>query len=117
MRTNFHMEEKYIRMVRGDTLSFGVEIMDEDGNAFTQDLDHASFTCKSNGTLNKYLFKKTLSDGITKAGTGQYIVRVAPSDTQHASAGKYFYDLEIGVNNDVFTVIHGVLELEQDVTF
>ena len=30
--------------------------------------------------------------------------------------GKYFYDLEIGVNDDRFTVMRGILELVQDVT-
>lgn len=116
MRTNFHMEDKYIRMIRGDTLSFGVQIMDEEGNPFTQNLDYANFTCKSNNALNKYLFKKTLGNGITKTGTGEYVVRVAPEDTKYANPGKYFYDLELGINSDVFTVMHGVIEFVRDVT-
>ena len=115
MLTNFHMEERYIRMIRGDTLSFGIELMDENGDPFAQDIDSAFFTCKSN--LSDTLFKKTLSDGISKADTGKYTVRVAPDDTRQAKAGKYFYDLEIGVNGDKFTIMHGVLELVQDVTF
>lgn len=117
MRTNFTMNEKYIRMMRGDTLSFGVKIMDEDGNPFSQNLDSAFFSCKSNNALNSYIFKKALGHGITKTGTGEYVVRVAPEDTKFAKAGKYFYDLEIGVNGDIFTVMHGVIELVQDITF
>lgn len=116
MRTNFHMEQKYIRMVKGDTLSFGIQIMDEEGNPFTQELDHACFTCVSFNTENKFLFQKTLADGISKVGDGEYCVRVAPEDTKYAKYGKYFYDLEIGVNNDVFTIMRGILELEQDIT-
>ena len=116
MRTNFKMENKYIRMVRGDTLSFCVQIMDENGEPFTQDLETAYFTCTSLHVQDGFLFKKTLDDGISKIDTGQYCVRVAPKDTKYAKVGKYFYDLEIGVNDDRFTVMRGILELVQDVT-
>lgn len=117
MRTNFTMEDKYIRMVRGDTLSFGVQVYDDTGAPFGQDLESVYFTCKSNRSDARYLFKKSLSDGVSKAGQGAYVVRVAPSDTASAKPGKYFYDLKIGCNGDVFTVMRGVLELMQDVTF
>lgn len=117
MRSNFLMNEKYIRMIRGDTLSFGIQITDELNRPFKQELDYANFTCKSNNALNKYLFKKTLGNGITKTGTGEYVVRVAPSDTQHVKPGKYFFDLEIGVNGDVFTLLFGFIEIAQDTTF
>lgn len=117
MRTNFTMEDKYIRMSRGDTLSFGIQVFDEEGAPFGQDLERASFTCKSNRSDARFLFQKSLSDGISKMGPGSYTVRVAPGDTANAKPGKYFYDLEIGCNGDVFTVMRGVLELMQDVTF
>lgn len=117
VRTNFSMEDKYIRMVRGDTLSFGLQLYDETGTSFGQDLERAYFTCKSNRSDKRYLFKKSLSDGVSKVGRGSYVVRVAPSDTADAKPGKYFYDLEIGCNGDVFTVMRGVLEIMQDVTF
>ena len=61
------------------------------------------------------LFKKSLGNGITKTDDG-YVVRVAPADTKNAEIGKYFYDLQIGVNNDIFTVLKGVLELTYDVS-
>lgn len=117
MRTNFSMEDKYIRMTRGDTLSFGVQVYDDDGEPFEHDLELAYFTCKSNRSDARFLFQKSLSDGVSKVGQGSYVVRVAPSDTAGARPGKYFYDLEIGCNGDVFTVMRGVLEIMQDVTF
>ena len=117
VRTNFTMEDTYIRMTRGDTLSFGVQVYDEDGAPFGQDLELAYFSCKSNRSDTRFLFQKSLSDGVSKVGKGSYVVRVAPSDTSRAKPGKYFYDLEIGCNGDVFTVLRGVLELTQDVTF
>lgn len=109
IRSNFKFENEYIRLTRGDTLSFGFEI---EG---VSDIDTAYFTCKKdiNDTVN--LFKKSLGDGITKTDEG-YILRVAPADTKDAEIGKYFYDLQIGVNNDIFTVLKGVLELTYDVS-
>ncbi len=98
-------------MVRGDTLSFGIEIED-----FDQDLDTVFFSCKSNYDDSAYVFQKSLGDGITKVETGKYIVRVAPEDTKDVSVGKYYYDLEIGANSDIFTVLRGVLDIEYDVT-
>ena len=117
MRTNFTMEDKYIRMVRGDTLSFGLQVYGDSGEPFNQDLERAYLTCKSNRSDNRFLFKKSLSDGVSTVGQGAYVVRVAPSDTASAKPGKYFYDFEIGCNGDVFTVMRGVLEIMQDVTF
>ena len=117
-RTNFKFlnEDKYITMTRGDTFSFGIELLDENGEAFTTDLASAFFTCKHNHTDVANVFRKSLGDGISKIANGQYAVRVAPADTEDIEAGKYFYDLQIGVNSDVFTILKGVLEIEQDVT-
>lgn len=114
MRTNFTMHEKYIKMFRGDTLSFGLKIKNECGTP--QDFERVRFTCKSNQTDNRYIFQKSLGNGITKSGSGEYVVRVAPSDTKNAKAGKYFYDLEISAGDDVFTIMCGILEIEQDIT-
>lgn len=118
VRTNFRFlnEDEYITMTKGDTLSFGLELYDEDGNALTEDLTSAFFTCKQNYTDSANLFQKSIGDGITKAEDGKYIVRVAPDDTSGAEAGKYFYDFQISIGSDVFTVLKGVLEIEQDVT-
>lgn len=104
-----------IKMVRGDTLAFGVLI---EGN--TQELDTAFFSCKQNKDDDKYLFRKSLDDGISLVKTGEdsitYRVRVAPEDTEDLEPGNYYYDLEIGLNDDIFTLLNGVLTLEHEVT-
>ena len=105
-----------LSMVRGDTLTFGVELKDENGELFTQDLDTAYFTCKTSYDAEDTVFQKNLTFGISKVGTGKYVVRVAPQDTEGIEAGKYYYDFEIGVNSDKFTVLKGVLDIENDVT-
>ena len=115
MRTNFRMEDsKFITMIKGDTLSFSVEIEDQDGNPL--DVDSAFFTCKKNIKDDAFLFQRAIGNGITRTEAGKYTVRVRPDETASAEAGKYFYDFQVGKNGDVFTILKGILELVQDVT-
>ena len=101
--------DKNISMVRGDTLAFGMQFVDLD-----QDLDTAYFTVRDNGTI---VVQKSLGNGISKVETGIYRVRIAPDDTEDLNPGYYSYDLEIGVNDDVFTILRGMLNIESDITF
>lgn len=114
MRTNYTMNDNYIKMVRGTTLSFGFEVVDENGVPFTQDIEHVYFACRKNNT-DEYAFRKSLVDGIDKVDVGKYRVRVAPEDTRNLEIGKYLYDLQIGLNGDVFVLMRGVLELEEEI--
>lgn len=102
--------EKNIRMVKGDTLAFGMELVD-----LNQDLDSAYFTCRA-GYNGEQVFQKSIGNGITKVETNKYRIRIAPADTASLEAGKYVYDLQIGVNSDVFTLLIGMLEIDDDVT-
>ena len=104
------MDQK-LTMTRGDTATIGMKIED-----LNQDLDTAFFTVRA-GFDSGISFQKSLSDGITKIETGVYLVRIAPDDTKEMDAGEYYYDLEIGVNGDVFTVLRGIIVIEHDVTY
>lgn len=114
MRTNFKMEDKNITMTRGDTLSFNISVTDSNGNAVT--VDSADFTCKKLGSDETNVFRKTLGTGIYQ-DEECLTVRVDPNDTKNVDAGRYFYDCQIGVGVDVFTILKGILTIEQDVTF
>ena len=103
--------DKNLKMVRGDTLSFGLEI-----EGLGQDLDTCYFSCKLNPDDTNYVFQKSLNSGISKVSTGKYRVRVAPSDTSNVEVGNYYYDLQIGVNGDIFTIIKGVLIIEREIS-
>lgn len=101
---------------KGDTFSCGFTVED-----LGQDIETAKFTCRDSLNDNSnVLFQKTLNDGITLVETDaekdikKYAVRVAPNDTKNLQAGTYYYDLEIGVNNDIFTIMKGRFVLEQD---
>lgn len=99
-----------LRMVRGDTFAFSFEV------SGTDLLDTVFFSCKINADDEQYLFQKSLNDGITYRGNGRFSVRVAPNVTKDLEVGSYYYDLEIGVNGDIFTIMKGRLKIEQDIT-
>ena len=99
-----------IKMVKGDTESFGFEL---EG---VENLDAAYFSCKRNSQDENYLFQRSLNSGITKESGNQYVVRIAPSDTALLEPGQYWYDLEISKNGDIFTIFRGVLDLLPEIT-
>lgn len=101
---------------KGDTFSCGFTVED-----LEQSIESAKFTCRDSLKDNSnVLFQKTLGNGITLVETDtekdikKYAVRVAPNDTKNLQAGTYYYDLEIGVNGDIFTIMKGRFVLEQD---
>ena len=100
-----------LTMIRGDTLSFGIEF-----EGLDQELETAYFTCKRSYDDTTPLFEKSIGAGIHHLEDNYYGVRIAPEDTANLEAGKYYYDLEISVNGDVFTVMRGYLELKPDAT-
>ena len=113
MRTNFQFQNQNITMVKGDTLAFNVQVFDENGQPIT--VDSAYMTCKKMPTGTNHVFQKSLQNGIWQED-GIITVRVAPQETVEADAGEYFYDFQIGVDHDVFTIMIGVLSLVQNIT-
>ena len=109
------MIDRNITMVRGDTLAFGVQL-----DGLTQQLDSAFFSCKIDPEEIEYVFQKSLRNGIELVEIGEdaiyYRFRVAPEDTYDLNEGKYYYDAQIGVNGDIFTILKGVLVIQDDIT-
>lgn len=108
-----NMADKYITMVKGDTLAFGIELADQDGQPV--DITDAVFIAKKNYTDATAVFEKTLGSGIARVTDGVYSVRVAPSDTASAEAGRYYYQFKVIKSSDVYTIMRGILELEPEV--
>lgn len=103
-----------IRHVKGDTFSCALTVEN-----LGQELDTAYFTCRD--SLNddsEALFVKSLDEGISIVETGEntykYAIRIAPDDTKDLQSGTYYYDLEVGVNGDIFTIMKGKFIIEQD---
>jgi len=118
--SNFKIEDriisacdKDITMTSGDTLAFGIEIVDQDGAPMS--VDGITFIAKIDyGPVFAEIFCKTLGDGITEESTGVYAVRVEPSDTNN-KAGRFPYALRVSVGDDVFTVMKGLLDIQMKV--
>lgn len=108
-----NMADKYITMVKGDTLAFGVEIKDESGSPVN--ITDAVFVAKKTYNALTSVFEVSLGDGITKIADGVYSVRVAPEDTADNEAGRYFYQFKVAKNDDVYTIMRGIIELEPEV--
>lgn len=104
-----------LRMVRGDTFSFTIEI-----DGLTSDLTSAYFSCKNNKDNSTYTFQKSLGDGIQKVfetdNSKSYQVTIEPEDTNEIDAGNYYYDLQLEIDGDVFTPLIGVLNIIMDIT-
>ena len=102
-------------MVRGDTFRFNLEI-----EGLEEDLTNAYFSCKKNKDDTTYIFQKSLGDGITKTEETEtsktYEIVVAPEDTNNVEDGNYFYDLQIQVDDDIFTPLLAILKIEKDIT-
>ena len=107
-----------IKHVKGDTYSSGLTIEN-----LHQDLDSAYFTCRDNlNDTSNVIFSCSLNDGISQVSYDaendirQYAIRIDPSKTINIQSGTYYYDLEVGVNSDVFTIMKGRFIIEQDCT-
>lgn len=96
---------------RGDTIHFGVEIFGLD-----EDLQSASFAVKKYIDDEQPIFKINLGSGIYKIDNNHYGVMVPPSITKKLDVDKYYYDLEITVRDEVYTILKGLLKVEYDIS-
>ena len=113
----FQTSNENISLVRGDTLAFGIllfeinEVNDDDGIPLQQDLDECSFTVRKDFFNENIAIQKTIGNGIEKAAQGEYRVRIAPEDTANMDVGIYYYDCDINLNSDTFTILKGSFEI------
>lgn len=105
--------DKDLTITRGDTFAFEVEFEN-----LTEPLNSANFTCR-NIRDEQAIFFKTIGDGIELVSTEPttYKVRVAPEDTIDVKPGRYCYDFEIGLDEDIWTLLKGHFYIESDVTY
>lgn len=120
------MIKKDIELTRGDTLVFDVTISEIEDVT----IESMYFSVKKKPSDDVYIFQKSIGNGITfiehfvpdqndeEAASEyyKYRVRVAPEDTCEVVAGKYAYDLQIGLGGDIYTPLLGNFKLNWDVT-
>lgn len=104
-----------IDMIRGDTLSIQFEIeADEPINYASEDFN-VTFSVKQSATDNAYVFQKHKS-AVTEIAENTFVLRIAPEDTEELIPGYYYYDLQLNIGSDVYTIALGYLQIIRDIT-
>ena len=104
-----------LSMIRGDTFAFLISLPDIDPVTVTSLI----FTVKRKATDSddEAVIQKRLGDGIEPTDEERtWSVRVAPEDTDGVVAKKCVYDIQVGILNDVYTLMGGYFRIMQDVT-
>ena len=96
-------------VTRGDTFVFGFELVGVDR------ITTAFFTLKANKTDINPVRQVFLYEGIDYVEAGKYRVRLSPEQTAGLDVKPYYYDLQIGVNGDKFTILSGQLDILQNI--
>lgn len=108
-----------LSMMRGDTLSFDIVLNDIDQSSIVS----LYFTVRKKATDETIILQKSLGNGIdaVEGDDIRYRVRIAPEDTEAISIShgeiRFEYDVEIGIENDIYTPIKGQLTIVKDVTY
>ncbi len=104
-----------LSMIRGDTFAFLISLPEIDPASVTSLI----FTVKrkATDTDDEAIIQKRLGDGIEPTGAERtWSVRVAPEDTDGVAAKKCVYDIQVGIMNDIYTLMGGYFRIMQDVT-
>jgi hypothetical protein len=111
--------ENDIASIRGDTFSHALVV---EGMG-VEEFESVYFTVRD--SLNddsNILLERSLYNGISlieydsEKDIRKYMVRIEPEDTKDIQAGTYYYDEQVAVNGDVFTIMKGRFILKQDIT-
>jgi hypothetical protein len=104
---------------RGDTTIYRFSCVDVDGAPV--DLAAAAITMDVRGhpDAGDALIEKALGDGLTvvpPSSAGLVDLELEPADTEGLDAGRYYWDLEVAMGDQAYTVDAGLLMLSADVT-
>ena len=100
---------------RGDTLPIWFTL--DRSIDLTEETTKVTFSVKEVETDNTYVLqvdKSAVSAVENEVDT--YLLRVAPDKTNDLALGRYYYDLEIQTNGDIYTLVKGCMTISYDVT-
>lgn len=104
-----------IDMIRGDTLTVQFEIESNTILDLADDNFKITFSLKQTATAKEYVFQKDKT-AVMQISQNNFKIRIAPEDTVNLVPGFYYYDLQLDIYDDVFTIAIGRLYLETDIT-
>ena len=116
----YNADRRDIEIVRGDTMSFNFQLVGLEGIAPSK----VTFMVKENynDADADALVNLEIGAGITQidydtdTDTFTFCVHLRPAQTDELDLARYYYDLQIAVDGDVFTLMKGRFTLDYDVT-
>lgn len=104
-----------IDMIRGDTLNIQFEIESDTVLDLTSEDFEITFSLKRSATDNAYVFQKDKT-AVTSPADNVFVLRVAPEDTVNLIPGYYYYDIQLNIGEDIFTIAIGKFHIAIDIT-
>lgn len=101
-----------LALIKGDTFTFDIIISDIENVS----VESIFFSVKVKQTDQNYAFQKSLANGIVAIDNLRYCVKIEPQDSENLPCGDYYYDLQVNIGNDTYTVMMGTLKIKQDIT-
>ena len=102
-------------MIRGDTVNIQFEVESDTVLDLTSNDFQVTFSLKQAATDTEYVFQKHKT-AVTQISENNFILRIAPEDTAELIAGYYYYDLELKIGDDVYTIALGTFQIIRDIT-
>lgn len=104
-----------IDTIRGDTLNIQLEFESDIVLDLTSENFDITFSLKHSATAIEYVFQKDKT-AVTEIGENIFMLRIAPEDTTDLVPGYYYYDIEIKLGEDIYTVAIGRMHIDVDIT-
>ena len=104
-----------IDTIRGDTLNIQLEFESDTVLDLTSEDFDITFSLKQFATAIEYVFQKDKT-AVTEIDDNIFMLRIAPEDTVDLVPGFYYYDIEVKLGDDIYTVAIGRMHIEVDIT-
>lgn len=104
-----------IDVIRGDTINIQFEIDSDTVLNLNDEGFTVTFSLKKAATDTAYIFQKDKT-AVTSPADNVFILRIAPEDTTNLIPGFYFYDIQLGLGDDIYTIALGKFSLNIDIT-
>ena len=107
-----------ISMPRGDIRPIQFTVIDQAGGKSAIEFDEIYFTVKRSYHDKNFLFQKRLGNGtIETLDDGSYRFVIQAIDTDNLSIGKYVFDIELVLGDEIKQTTVGEFILTPEVTF
>jgi hypothetical protein len=104
-----------IDMIRGDTVNIQFEIESDTVLDLSSNDFQITFSLKQAATDTSYVFQKHKT-AVTELSENNFVLRIAPEDTEELIPGYYYYDIQLNIGDNVYTIALGIFQIIRDIT-